>query len=687
MTEHADPAPAEGDDAIVIPTPSGEEIAMGLSELPDVKEMLELLIEERVPLIYWTKVARGYYIVGRYDDFVFLLENATEKTANDGVNKDRLRCMDMLAAYYVRIGMKTKDDQKKRMYFGKATILYTTADKLMMYDSDHLIGRAYFCLVESQKWEQAKTQFEYVINLRANDVIAIIGMGLVCYASGNYNGALGFFKRALRYNPKLPAEVRLGLGHCFLKLKNYTKAFAAFQRVLNLDPTNVPAKIALATCYFHNGVDDIAEQALRAVENNDHDNAVVLNHLANVAFLRHKYDDAELLAWKAYEHTSNQSDNHNEIKALKAESAYIFGRCLHVKRDYDKAAKFYQLSIGFNDKFILAHFGLGQINLGRGNFEDAISSFEKVLSAHPDDCETLKILGSIYARWQGPVEDDKQRESRKKALEFLTKVHDKKPDDIEVILELAQLQESTRPDESLKKYEKALKILEDDSTFEIPAEMYSNIGALHHQLGNYKEAHAYYEKAKEIVLSSVDCSPEEIEAKIVTLDYNLGRLYEAIGRNNEAEEIFDSILSKKPSYTDALLRIGCIWRDRGDYMKAMNKFKDAIAIDTENPIPWIYIANLHMDKGETKLAQSSYEQVLKTNKNHPYAMIGLGDVWLDALYNVRSNEKDEKEKNQEIQRQCYCIICCCVEKESKKCMGSQWYWMCISASRQNSRCS
>ena len=263
-----------------------------------------------------------------------------------------------------------------------------------------------------------------------------------------------------------------------------------------------------------------------------------------------KYDDAELLAWKAYEHTSSQSDNHTEIKVLKAESAYIFGRCLHAKRDYDKAAKFYQLSIGFNDKFILAHFGLGQINLGRGNFEEAINSFEKVLSAYPDDWETLKILGSIYARWQGPIEDDKQRESRKKALEFLTKVHNKKPDDIEVILELAQLQESTRPDESLKKYEKALKMLEDDATFEIPAEMYSNIGALHHQLGNYKEAHSYYEKAKEIVLSSVDCSPEEIEAKIVTLDYNLGRLYESIGRNNEAEDIFESILSKKPSYTD-----------------------------------------------------------------------------------------------------------------------------------------
>ena len=35
---------------------------MGLAELPDVKEMLELLIEERVPLIYWTRVAVSFQL-------------------------------------------------------------------------------------------------------------------------------------------------------------------------------------------------------------------------------------------------------------------------------------------------------------------------------------------------------------------------------------------------------------------------------------------------------------------------------------------------------------------------------------------------------------------------------------------------------------------------------------------------
>ena len=38
--------------------------------------------------------------------------------------------------------------------FTKATLLYTTADKIIMYDQNHLLGRAYFCLLEGDKMDQ-----------------------------------------------------------------------------------------------------------------------------------------------------------------------------------------------------------------------------------------------------------------------------------------------------------------------------------------------------------------------------------------------------------------------------------------------------------------------------------------------------------------------------------------------------
>ena len=48
--------------------------------------------------------------------------------------KDQMRALDMLAAYYVQEANKEKNKDKKRDLFTKATQIYTTADKIIMYD-------------------------------------------------------------------------------------------------------------------------------------------------------------------------------------------------------------------------------------------------------------------------------------------------------------------------------------------------------------------------------------------------------------------------------------------------------------------------------------------------------------------------------------------------------------------------
>ena len=45
----------------------------------------------------------------------------------------------------------------------QATFLYTTAVKIIMYDINHLLGRAYFCLLEGDKMDQADAQFSFVL--------------------------------------------------------------------------------------------------------------------------------------------------------------------------------------------------------------------------------------------------------------------------------------------------------------------------------------------------------------------------------------------------------------------------------------------------------------------------------------------------------------------------------------------
>ncbi len=79
-----------------------------------------------------------------------------------------------------------------------------------MYDSDHLLSRAYFCLLSSDKLDQADAQFNFVLNTNAANVPALVGKACIAFNKKDYKNALAHYKKALKLNPNAPASVRLG---------------------------------------------------------------------------------------------------------------------------------------------------------------------------------------------------------------------------------------------------------------------------------------------------------------------------------------------------------------------------------------------------------------------------------------------------------------------------------------------
>ena len=61
------------------------------------------------------------------------------------------------------------------------------------------------------------------------------------------------FSKALKKHPECGPEVRLGLAACYLRLNNTTKAHAAFERVLQLDPSSCGALLGLAALALSSG--------------------------------------------------------------------------------------------------------------------------------------------------------------------------------------------------------------------------------------------------------------------------------------------------------------------------------------------------------------------------------------------------------------------------------------------------
>lgn len=188
-----------------------------------------------------------------------------------------------------------------------------------------MLGRAYLYLIEGDNMEQAEAQFDIVLSQWPEEIRAMLGKACVLFHKKDYRSSLTYYKKVLRTNPKCPASVRLGMGHCFLKLNNPEKAKMAFERVLELDETCASALVGLSIHKLNEGSNESIKEGVQMLGKAyqiDNSNSVVLNHLANHFFFKMEYEQLVSCALEALRNTENET--------IKAESYYQLARYHHV---------------------------------------------------------------------------------------------------------------------------------------------------------------------------------------------------------------------------------------------------------------------------------------------------------------------------------------------------------------------
>uniref|UniRef100_A0A8C2JCU8 CTR9 homolog, Paf1/RNA polymerase II complex component n=1 Tax=Cyprinus carpio TaxID=7962 RepID=A0A8C2JCU8_CYPCA len=434
-----------------------------------------------------------------------------------------------------------------------------------------------------------------------------------------------------------------GMGHCFVKLNKLEKARLAFGRALELNSKCVGALVGLAVLELNNKEADSIKngvQLLSRAYTIDPSNPMVLNHLANHFFFKKDYSKVQHLALHAFHNT--------EVEAMQAESCYQLARSFHVQEDYDQAFQYYYQATQFaSSTFVLPFFGLGQMYVYRRDKENAAQCFEKVLKAYPNNYETMKILGSLYA-----TSDD--QEKRDIAKEHLKKITVQYSDDVEAWIELAQILEQTDIQGALSAYGTATRILQEKVQADVPPEILNNLGALHFRLGNLGEAKKYFLASLERAKAEGEHDEHYYNAISVTTSYNLARLYEAMCEFHEAEKLYKNILREHPNYVDCYLRLGAMARDKGNFYEASDWFKEALQINQDHPDAWSLIGNLHLAKQEWGPGQKKFERILKqpSTQNDTYSMLALGNVWLQTLHQPsRDREKRHQDRALAIYKQ------------------------------------
>uniref|UniRef100_A0A5F4WFY6 CTR9 homolog, Paf1/RNA polymerase II complex component n=1 Tax=Callithrix jacchus TaxID=9483 RepID=A0A5F4WFY6_CALJA len=596
-----------------------EVIELDFDQLPEGDEVISILKQEHTQLHIWIALALEYYKQGKTEEFVKLLEAARIDGNLDyrDHEKDQMTCLDTLAAYYVQQARREKNKDNKKDLITQATLLYTMADKIIMYDQNHLLGRACFCLLEGDKMDQADAQFHFVLNQSPNNIPALLGKACISFNKKDYRGALAYYKKALRTNPGCPAEVRLGMGHCFVKLNKLEKARLAFSRALELNSKCVGALVGLAVLELNNKEADSIKngvQLLSRAYTIDPSNPMVLNHLANHFFFKKDYSKVQHLALHAFHNT--------EVEAMQAESCYQLARSFHVQGHLKKVTEQYPDDVE-------AWIELAQI-LEQTDIQGALSAYgtatrilqEKVQADVPP--EILNNVGALHFRLGN------LGEAKKYFLASLDRAKAEAEHDehyynaisVTTSYNLARLYEAMCEFHEAEKLYK--NILREHPNY---VDCYLRLGAMARDKGNFYEASDWFKEALQINQDHPDAWSL------------IGNLHLAKQEWGPGQKKFERILKQPSTQSDtySMLALGNVWlqtlhqptRDREKEKRHQDRalaiYKQVLRNDAKN----LYAANgigaVLAHKGYFREARDVFAQVRE-------ATADISDVWLNLAH-------------------------------------------------------
>eukprot|EP00250_Pteridium_aquilinum_P010972 c19754_g1_i1 orf=803-4069(-) len=627
---------------------SSEEVRVDLDQLPrDAADILDILKAEQAPLNLWLVFAREYFKQGKIKEFLQILEEGSSPEIDEyysDVKYDRIAILNALGAYYSNLGKVETKQREREEYFIRATHYYNKASRIDQDEPTTFVGKGQLLLAKGDL-DQSSEVFKIVIDGRPDNVPALLGQACVEFNRGRFQESLELYKRALRAHPHCPAAVRLGLGICRYRLGQTKKARQAFERVLQLDPENVEALVALGVMDLNTneaeGVREGLEKLAKAYEIYPYC-AMALNHLANHYFFTGKHFLVEQLMEAALAATDNP--------ILKSHSFYNLARSYHMKGDYETAVVYYRASVKelkSPKDFVLPFFGLGQVQLKLNDLKSALSNFEKVMEVQPENCECLKALGNIYF----------QQGHNEKALESFRKATRINPHDAEAWIEMGELLVSTDISGALDAFKTALNFLKKNPE-KVSVELLNNIGVLHFERGEHELAQQAFKEAlgdgvwvdlDAILRKSLDVDgfagysndiagndffyrledqgvALDVPAGKVTILFNQARLYEQTHELEKAAFLYKLILYKCPNYVDACLRLAAIAQAGNNMAACTEMITHAVRLDENNVDALSFRGNVELKADDWLKAKETFKAVQQlTDGKDAYSLLALGN--------------------------------------------------------------
>lgn len=629
-----------------------EVITVDLDNLdPNPDDVLDLLKDGQCKIWVWTKLAGEYWRRGYLEAAEKIARSAIESFQANGASSSLPPIYSLLANIQIAHARKApkiilsdarqdnmKGEKSKEEYIREAAQLLNTGDKMGLESGEGIGGTLSFLTrgiqyLAMRSMDDALRSFEGVLAEKPTNLVALLGKARILFARRNYREALKIFQDVLRYNPGCIPDPRIGIGLCLWYLDHKPKAIAAWQRSLEVNPSEWPAQLLLGLDTINSSKSETLTEAEKAglfrhgtkligdAFNANQKNAAAANALCEVFLRKGNYTRALKLA----ERTIQFADT---LKIL-TEGYLRAGRVSHAEGSTGFATKYYSAAVEEQPKHILGAIGLAQMQMQNDEMAAAIHTLDTLLQApNPQrSIEATVMLASLRAHPRPGVSSSDVAQERTKARELFDRVTKSleiddvrlngqaitRPsraiaDDMEMHAEIARLWQYESLERMGKALREALRISE--SMGLVDPRLLNNLAALSHLEDRLPEARALYEQS---LVSASGLGGEAGEAMSTTILYNLARVYEDQGEESLARDAYDKLISRHPEYVDAKIRQAQMFSSINRHNEAHELLKQCLASQNNNLNLRAFYTYFLI---QTNLPKPAKEFVFATLKDH-----------------------------------------------------------------------
>lgn len=485
-------------------------------------------------------------------------------------NEDLLRTYTLLIANFVS-RLCCEPGQRGSQWLEKVEELMQTMDNILIVSNEvqHLLVRGFGLLVLETRLQEADDLFIAVLRQVPHNVLALVGRACLAYNREEYRVALGYFKDVLLYHPQGPADVRVGIAHCFMKLNDMDRARRAFELALLYNGRCLNALLGMAQLKLNERQRPSNMEAVNllsaAFDLNEH-HPLVLSWLAGYFYYTRNYKQVMISAGNAYRSTDNGQ--------LKAQNCYQIARSFHAMHNFDKAFDFYgEADIMCDTDYAPPHMGLAQMYAHRGQLDSAEQSLCTFLQLMPNQPQALRMLATLYAQLDSDSNLDTAVQIFEKELDTTAN------DDYDLWLGLARVYERKQLwQQALNSYEHAVNIFQcvTNGSSQIPPAWLNNIALAQ-----------MHDKQPQVALQMLNTAlsmdfDESQENDKLTLLFNRARVLEQLRLMDEAEHSYGQLIHSYPNYYDSYLRLASICYNRNQVSIAMEYFRAVLNLDGHN---------------------------------------------------------------------------------------------------------